>query len=47
VDGAYASARSAAVPCGWDTDDLLMELGYSPADITALIAQKAAFNYEQ
>jgi crotonobetainyl-CoA:carnitine CoA-transferase CaiB-like acyl-CoA transferase len=47
VDGHYASARSAAVPCGWDTNDLLQTLGYEDAEIETLIAQKAVFNYEK
>ncbi|MCC6723440.1 MAG: CoA transferase [Saprospiraceae bacterium] len=46
VDGAYPSPRAPAVPIGWDTQDLLLELGYSAADIASLIAQKAAINYE-
>ncbi len=47
VDGAYPSPRAAAVPCGWDTDDLLVELGYSSVEIAALLNQKTAYNYEQ
>jgi crotonobetainyl-CoA:carnitine CoA-transferase CaiB-like acyl-CoA transferase len=47
VDGHYASARSTAVPCGWDTNDLLQTLGYEDAEIETLIAQKAVYNYEK
>ena len=45
VDGNYPSARSTAVPNGWDTNDLLQELGYSLSEIAAFTTQKAAFNY--
>jgi crotonobetainyl-CoA:carnitine CoA-transferase CaiB-like acyl-CoA transferase len=44
VDGAYPSAGSAAVPCGWDTKALLQTLGYSTAEIETLIAQQTVFN---
>jgi crotonobetainyl-CoA:carnitine CoA-transferase CaiB-like acyl-CoA transferase len=47
VDGAYPSARSTAVPCGWDTNDLLKELGYSKIEIDNLIDQQAAYSYEK
>jgi crotonobetainyl-CoA:carnitine CoA-transferase CaiB-like acyl-CoA transferase len=47
VDGAYPSARSTAVPNGWDTKDLLKNLGYTEGEIDKLIAQNAAFSYEK
>jgi crotonobetainyl-CoA:carnitine CoA-transferase CaiB-like acyl-CoA transferase len=47
VDGAYPSPRSAAVPCGWDTNELLNDLGFSSDEITAFTNQKAAFNHAQ
>jgi crotonobetainyl-CoA:carnitine CoA-transferase CaiB-like acyl-CoA transferase len=47
VDGAYPSARSAAVPCGWDTNELLTDLGYSKGEIDNLIAQNAAYKSEK
>ena len=47
VDGAYPSARSTAVPCGWDTNDLLKDLGYNKGEIDNLIAQHAAYSYEK
>jgi crotonobetainyl-CoA:carnitine CoA-transferase CaiB-like acyl-CoA transferase len=47
VDGNYSPVRSTAVPRGWDTNDLLKDLGYSIAEIESLIAQKAAYNYEK
>jgi crotonobetainyl-CoA:carnitine CoA-transferase CaiB-like acyl-CoA transferase len=47
VDGAYPSARSTAAPCGWDTNELLKDLGYSEAEIDNLIAQNAAYGYEK
>jgi crotonobetainyl-CoA:carnitine CoA-transferase CaiB-like acyl-CoA transferase len=47
VDGQYPSPRSTAVPNGWDTYDLLKDLGYSKAEIDKLIAQNAAYSYEK
>ncbi|MBO0934512.1 CaiB/BaiF CoA transferase family protein [Fibrella aquatilis] len=47
VDGQYPSARSAAAPCGWDTGELLGELGFSPAELDRFVAQKAAYIYEK
>jgi crotonobetainyl-CoA:carnitine CoA-transferase CaiB-like acyl-CoA transferase len=47
VDGAYPSARSAAVPNGWNTNDLLEDLGYSPSEIDSLKVQHAAYSYEK
>jgi crotonobetainyl-CoA:carnitine CoA-transferase CaiB-like acyl-CoA transferase len=47
VDGNYPSARSTAAPCGWDTDEILSELGFSPSEKASLISQKAVFNYEK
>jgi crotonobetainyl-CoA:carnitine CoA-transferase CaiB-like acyl-CoA transferase len=42
VDGEYPSARAAAVPNGWDTNDLLKDLGYSEAETDAFLTEKAA-----
>jgi crotonobetainyl-CoA:carnitine CoA-transferase CaiB-like acyl-CoA transferase len=47
VDGDYSPVRSTAVPRGWDTNDLLKDLGYSIAEIESLLAQKAAYQYEK
>jgi crotonobetainyl-CoA:carnitine CoA-transferase CaiB-like acyl-CoA transferase len=47
VDGQYPSARSSAVPRGWDTKDLLNELGFTPAEQDSLFTQKAAHIYEK
>jgi crotonobetainyl-CoA:carnitine CoA-transferase CaiB-like acyl-CoA transferase len=47
VDDTYPSARSTAVPNGWDTDELLKELGYSEAEIDNLKTQQAAYSYEK
>jgi crotonobetainyl-CoA:carnitine CoA-transferase CaiB-like acyl-CoA transferase len=47
VDGAYPSARSNAAPCGWNTNELLKDLGYSEAEIDNLIAQNAAYKSEK
>ncbi len=47
IDGDYPSARSTAVPNGWDTTDLLKELGYSDVEIATFTTQKAAYAYEK
>jgi crotonobetainyl-CoA:carnitine CoA-transferase CaiB-like acyl-CoA transferase len=47
VDGDYPSARSAAVPRGWDTNEILSDLGFSDAEIESLLTQKSAFSYEK
>jgi crotonobetainyl-CoA:carnitine CoA-transferase CaiB-like acyl-CoA transferase len=47
VDGNYPSARAAAVPCGWNSAEILKELGYSSTEIDVLILKKATFNYVQ
>jgi crotonobetainyl-CoA:carnitine CoA-transferase CaiB-like acyl-CoA transferase len=47
IDNEYPSARSTAVPNGWDTKDLLKTLGYTEGVINNLIAQNAAYSYEK
>jgi crotonobetainyl-CoA:carnitine CoA-transferase CaiB-like acyl-CoA transferase len=47
VDGDYSPVRSTATPRGWDTNNLLNDLGYSMAEIESLLAQKAAYQYEK
>jgi crotonobetainyl-CoA:carnitine CoA-transferase CaiB-like acyl-CoA transferase len=47
VDGVYPSARSCAVPNGWDSVEILEELGYSLTEIDTFITQKAAYPYEK
>lgn len=47
VDGDYPSPRSAAAPRGWDTNEILSDLGFSEAEAASLLTQKAAFNYEK
>jgi crotonobetainyl-CoA:carnitine CoA-transferase CaiB-like acyl-CoA transferase len=47
VDGTYPSTRSCAVPNGWDSVEILEELGYSLTEIDAFITQKAAYPYEK
>jgi crotonobetainyl-CoA:carnitine CoA-transferase CaiB-like acyl-CoA transferase len=46
VDGIYLSARSAAVPKGWDTTEILSELGFSATEMENLLTEKAAFNFQ-
>ncbi|MDX2247325.1 MAG: CoA transferase [Bacteroidia bacterium] len=45
VDGKYPSPRSSAVPCGWDSVEILQELGYTNAEIEQFTTQKATFSY--
>jgi crotonobetainyl-CoA:carnitine CoA-transferase CaiB-like acyl-CoA transferase len=45
VDGKSLSARSAAVPSGWDSQEILEELGYNSIEIELLTVQKAVSNY--
>jgi crotonobetainyl-CoA:carnitine CoA-transferase CaiB-like acyl-CoA transferase len=47
VDGEYASVRSCAVPNGWDSKELLQDLGYTEVEIENLMAEKAVFGYEK
>jgi crotonobetainyl-CoA:carnitine CoA-transferase CaiB-like acyl-CoA transferase len=47
VDGNYPSSRSSAVPKGWDTNEILSDLGYSVSEIEDLLIEKAAINYEK
>lgn len=46
VDGNYPSSRSAAVPCGWDTTEILSELGYSETEMEHFLLEKAMYNYK-
>jgi len=46
VDGIYPSARSVAVPKGWDTAEILGALGYSTTEMENMLVEKAAFNYQ-
>ncbi|WP_035674611.1 CaiB/BaiF CoA-transferase family protein [Flavobacterium sp. 83] len=46
VDGQYPSARSTAAPCGWDTTEILSELGYSETEMEKILIEKAAYNYK-
>ncbi len=47
VDGAYSPVYSAAAPLGWDTTEILNDLGFSEAEIKSLLSQKAAYSYEK
>lgn len=47
VDGKKLSTRSAAVPCGWDSSDILEDLGYGSVEIALLAEQKVVVNYVQ
>jgi crotonobetainyl-CoA:carnitine CoA-transferase CaiB-like acyl-CoA transferase len=45
VDGEYASAGTTAAPCGYDTAEILSELGYSDAELASFLNLKAAHTY--
>jgi crotonobetainyl-CoA:carnitine CoA-transferase CaiB-like acyl-CoA transferase len=47
VDGEYSSARSSAAPCGWDTSEILKDLGFSENEIATFTTEKAAQIYEK
>jgi len=47
VDGNYSPLRSTAAPRGWDTTDILSNLGFSSTEIESLISQKAAYTHEK
>lgn len=46
IDGDYLSPRAPASPRGWNTRDLLNELGYTAAEIEALVGEGSAFTHE-
>ena len=45
ANGDGLSPRTPSAPRGWDTDDVLGQLGYSPAEVEDLTAQGAAIAY--
>ncbi len=47
VDGAYPSARSSAAPCGWDTKEILCDMGYSDKELESLINENAIQVHEK
>jgi crotonobetainyl-CoA:carnitine CoA-transferase CaiB-like acyl-CoA transferase len=47
VDGEYPSARSSAAPCGWDTNEILKDLGFSENEIATFTTEKTAQIYEK
>jgi crotonobetainyl-CoA:carnitine CoA-transferase CaiB-like acyl-CoA transferase len=47
VNGTYHAEMSPAAPCGWNTNDLLNDLGYDKAEIDAFITEFAAYTYEK
>lgn len=47
VDGEYADARSSAVPCGWDTKEILNDLGFEESEIENFNSNKAIGIYEK
>ncbi len=47
VNGKYGEVRSPAVPCGWDTKEILTDLGYSTNQTEKFLAEKAAISYKR
>ncbi len=47
VGGDYSLVGCTAAPRGWDTNEILNELGFSVADKESLLSQKAAYSYEK
>jgi crotonobetainyl-CoA:carnitine CoA-transferase CaiB-like acyl-CoA transferase len=47
VDGTFLSPRLAASPKGWETINILKDLGYTLLQIDTLLAEKAAFDYDK
>lgn len=47
IDGQYPSARSASVPNGWDTKEILNELGFNGIEIAKFANEKAVGIYEK
>lgn len=46
VDGEYPSSRSSAAPCGWDTKEILQNLGYTDVEMENLINESATFQFK-
>ena len=46
VDGEYPSTRTSAVPCGWDTKEILHDLGYTNTEMESLINENATFQFK-
>ena len=47
VDGAYPSAGSSAVPCGWDTNEILHDLGFTYDEISGFLIEKTAIKHDK
>ena len=47
VDGEYAGPRSSAVPCGWDTKEILHDLGFTENEMERLINDNATFQFNK
>ncbi len=45
VDGAYPDARATAAPCGWDSIEILQDLGYTTDEIALFTTQKSVATY--
>jgi crotonobetainyl-CoA:carnitine CoA-transferase CaiB-like acyl-CoA transferase len=46
VDGKYPSARTSAIPCGWDTEEILHDIGYTDSEMESLIHANATFKFK-
>jgi crotonobetainyl-CoA:carnitine CoA-transferase CaiB-like acyl-CoA transferase len=47
VDGEYPSARTSAVPMGWNTKEILSDLGFNEHEIEKFNFEKATFDYRK
>jgi crotonobetainyl-CoA:carnitine CoA-transferase CaiB-like acyl-CoA transferase len=47
VDGQYPSAGSFSVPNGWDTNEILMDLGFSTVEIETFLTDKASQKHDK
>jgi crotonobetainyl-CoA:carnitine CoA-transferase CaiB-like acyl-CoA transferase len=47
VDGEYPAARTTAAPCGWDSVEILQNLGYTTDEIALFTTQKSVSTYVQ
>jgi crotonobetainyl-CoA:carnitine CoA-transferase CaiB-like acyl-CoA transferase len=47
VNNNYPSLRTTAAPSGWDTVDILHDLGYTSNEIENILSEKSAYSYEK
>lgn len=47
INNQYPSIRTSAAPCGWDTRNILQDLGFTTTEIDKILLEKSAFSYEK